>query len=144
MLNDWDTGKELNMALSDEQLRLLNLLRLHRGKANAISLVNLYEYWSATRIPHNFLGKPIADVPTLTRRMRCFIDDLIQLHGVPILSSTKSGYWIIGSEEELLECVRQLRRGAFNKLKKSSCLTHNSIAEESEQMHLDIQSGESS
>lgn len=124
-----------------ELQRLHFVLQEHIGKHNAISMADLYETWVGQRLPRNAAGKVIADVPTLSRHMRALIDDLRDIHGVPVLSSARHGYWIVASDAELEEVVHEFRARGLKSLSTAARLKKISLAEELRQAELDLSTG---
>lgn len=118
--------------------RLLHLLRFHVGRDRAISMAELYEQWSGEMLPRDAAGKPDADVPTLSRVMRRVIDDLRDVYGVPVMSSSKHGYWIIATEAELDEVVHEFRARGLKSLATAARLKKISLAEELQQIEMTL------
>jgi len=121
-----------------ELQRLHLLLQEHVGKHNAISMSELYEAWVGQRLPRDAAGKIVADVPTLSRHMRALIDDLRDVHGVPIMSSARYGYWIVASEEELQEVVHEFRARGLKSLTTAARLKNISLADEVQQIEMEL------
>lgn len=126
-------------AMPDEKTRrLFRLLHKHRGKAAAISMLDLYEQWIGEKLPRDEHGRPEADVPTLSRYMRQLIDDLRDIYGVPVMSSSHAGYWIVESEAELADVCREFRARGLKSLATAAKLKKISLAEELQQAELDL------
>jgi hypothetical protein len=125
--------------MPDEKTRkLYGLLQEHRGKSAAISMVELYEQWVGERLPRDEHGRPDADVPTLSRHMRQLIDDLRDLHGVPVMSSSHTGYWIVASESELADVCREFRARGLKSLATAARLKKISLADELQQIEMTL------
>jgi hypothetical protein len=125
-----------------ETHRLYRVLQSRVGKHNAISMLSLYERWSGKCLERDAHGKPIEDVPTLSRRMRQFIDDLRDIYGVPVMSSVKYGYWLCASQEELDEVVHEFRARGLKSLTTSARLKRISVPEEIHQLEIALHKGE--
>lgn len=121
-----------------ELQRLHFLLQEHVGKHNAISMAELYETWVGQRLPRDAAGKIVADVPTLSRHMRALIDDLRDVHGVPVMSSARHGYWIVASDAELEEVVHEFRARGMKSLSTAARLKKISLAEEVKQIEMEL------
>lgn len=128
-------------AMPAELQRLHFLLQEHIGKHNAISMADLYEAWVGQRLPRDAAGKVVADVPTLSRHMRALIDDLRDIHGVPVMSSARHGYWIVASDAELEEVVHEFRARGLKSLTTAARLKKISLAEEMQQIDLELRGG---
>lgn len=124
-----------------ELKRLHFVLQEHTGKHNAISMADLYEAWVGQRLPRDARGKIAADVPTLSRHMRQLIDDLRDIHGVPVMSSARHGYWIVANDAELEEVVHEFRARGMKSLSTAARLKKISLAEELRQAELDLSAG---
>lgn len=125
-----------------ETYDLLQILRRHIGRAQAIGMLALYEEWSGERLARDVFGRCTADVATKSRRMREIIDDLRDVYGVPIMSSTARGYWIIGDDAELDEVVRQFRARGVKSLTTAARLKRISLSDEIRQIELDLRKTE--
>jgi len=119
--------------------RLLGVLRQHNGRQNAISMLDLYEQWSGDRLDRDDQGKPIKNVATLSRGMRACIDDLRDLWGIPVMSSSGSGYWIVASEKELAEVRHEFLSRGLKSLQTAARLAQNTLIDEVEQLSLQLQ-----
>lgn len=125
----------------EPELRRLHLLLQERvGKHRAIGMADLYERWSGERLPRDAAGKIAADVPTLSRHMRALIDDLRDVHGIPVMSSARHGYWIVASEEELQEVVHEFRARGIKSLTTAARLKNISLADEVQQIEMELRS----
>ena len=113
----------------------------HLGKVNAISMADLYERWSGQRLPRDARGKTAVDVPTLSRHMRALIDDLRDIHGVPVMSSARHGYWIVASDAELEEVVHEFRARGLKSLTTAARLKKISLADEVQQIEMELRGG---
>lgn len=133
----WDEAGARNISDADT-VRLLQLLRSHIGKHQAIGMAALYEQWSGETLPRDNSGKPDADVPTLSRVMRRLIDDLRDIYGVPVMSSTKHGYWIIATDAELDQVVSEFRARGLKSLATAARLKKISLADELKQAEMDL------
>ena len=135
--------KNDELLLSKDLRRLLNILRKHPGKHKAIHMWDLYEQWSGDVLRRDENGKIIDDVPTLSRKMRDLINVLIAVHGIPVMSSSSRGYWIIAEESEIKEVYQELvSRGLFS-LQKAANLSKCSLVDAVQQLALDLQDGNS-
>lgn len=135
------TSEDINM--SREMRELLAILRKHPGKLKAIHLAPLYEEWSGNELLRSAEGKILDDVPTLSRKMREMINVLIDVHGIPVMSSSSLGYWIIADESEMQEVYHEFAaRGLFS-LQKAARLTKISLVDAVHQLALDLQDGNS-
>lgn len=121
-----------------EMHRLYMLLQGRVGKHSAIGMADLYERWSGEQLPRDARGKIVADVPTFSRRMRQLIDDLRDIHGIPIMSSARHGYWIVATEEELRDVIHEFRARGLKSLSTAARLRKISLAEELQQIDLDL------
>jgi hypothetical protein len=133
----WDETRARNIA-DGETRRLLQLLRGHVGRDQAICMASLYEQWSGETLPRDAAGKPDADVPTLSRHMRKLIDDLRDVYGVPVMSSARHGYWIVASEAELDEVVHEFRTRGLKSLTTAARLKKISLADELTQLKMEL------
>lgn len=124
-----------------DMARLYALLSARMGKSSAIGMAELYEQWSGERLPRDARGHIAADLPALSRKMRYLIDDLRDIHGVPIMSSTKHGYWIVANEEELRDVVREFRARGLKSLTTAARLKQISLADELQQIEIDLRKG---
>lgn len=118
--------------------RLYFVLQERVGKANAISMADLYERWSGMHLPRDARGKPTVDVPTRSRHMRQLIDDLRDIHGVAVMSSASHGYWIVANEKELEAVYHEFRARGLKSLTTAARLKKISLAEELRQAELDL------
>ncbi len=118
---------------------LLDILRDHPGRENAISMLALYEQWSGDKLPRDPQGKPVGDVATKSREMRKCIDDLREIHGIPVMSSAGAGYWIVTSKAELGKVHHEFRSRGIKSLQTAARLMRNSLADEVQQLALDLQ-----
>ncbi len=126
--------------------RLYTLLQERIGKKKAIRLSPLYEAWSGEKFKRDKRGKVIGlerddkiyDVPTITRPMRYLIDDLRDIYGVPIMSSTRAGYWIVADEKELEKVYREHRRRGLKSLATAARMRSNSLADEMHQIEMEL------
>ena len=123
---------------TDELRRLDALLRQHFGKDMAIGMADLYEQWSGEKLPRDARGKPDCDVPTRSRHMRQLIDELRDVFGVPVMSSSHHGYWIVASESELEEVVSEFRARGLKSLTTAARLKKISLADELRQIELNL------
>lgn len=121
-----------------ETHELLQILRAHVGKSNAISMADLYEQWSGVKVPRDAQGRPTIDVPTWSRHMRMLIDDLRDIYGVPVMSSSHDGYWIIGDESELAAVVQQFRARGLKSLATAARLKRISLPDELSQIEMEL------
>jgi len=121
-----------------ETARLYALLHAHTGRPNAIGMADLYEQWTGDKLPRDACGHVAADVPTLSRLMRRLIDDLRDIHGVPVMSSARYGYWIVANETELEEVCREFRARGLKSLTTAARLKKISLADELQQAELDL------
>lgn len=137
-LQDYDTIDRACM--TSETARLFDILRAHTGRHNAIAMLDLYETWSGAHLPRDAHGKPEADVPTLSRHMRKLIDDLRDLHGVAVLSSSQHGYWLAGTAEELLRVCAEFRARGIKSLETAARLKRISVLDEIAQLELQLRS----
>ncbi len=110
--------------------RLHTILQRHVGKANAISMAHLYRAWANTQ--------PEGNIATLTRAMRKLIDDLRDLYGVPVMSSSHVGYWIAGNPSEVADVCREFRARGLKSLATSARLRKISLADEVMQIQLEL------
>lgn len=124
--------------MPDETRKLHQLLQQHTGKGAAISMADLYEQWSGDKLPRDARGKPDADVPTLSRRMRQQIDDLRDIFGVPVMSSSQHGYWIVATESELEEVCHEFRARGLKSLSTAARLKKISLADELRQIEMNL------
>jgi len=127
-----------SIALNPELKRLLDILRKHPGKANRISMIELYETWVGRKIKRNELNKPIENVATLSRSMRLLINELIMVYAIPIMSSTSGGYWIIANTEELEEVYHQDMSRALSTIQKATKRKKISLVDAVQQLALDL------
>lgn len=121
-----------------EMAQLYALLSARVGKHGAISMADLYEQWSGEKLPRDARGKIAADVPTLSRHMRQLIDDLRDIHGIPVMSSARHGYWIVATEEELQDVIHEFRARGLKSLSTAARLKKISLADELRQIDLDL------
>ena len=121
--------------------RLYFVLQERVGKANAISMADLYERWSGMHLPRDARGKPTVDVPTRSRHMRQLIDDLRDIHGVAVMSSASHGYWIVANDAELAEVVHEFRARGLKSLTTAARLKMISLAEEVQQVEMELRGG---
>lgn len=136
-IRPWDEAAAKSIPDADTR-RLLQLLRAHIGKDQAIGMAALYEQWSGETLPRDAAGKVDADVPTISRRMRYLIDDLRDIYGVPVMSSAKHGYWIIATEAELDEVVHEFRARGLKSLATAARLKKISLADELQQIEMSL------
>lgn len=125
--------------LLPELQRLLKILRAHPGRQNAISMLDLYEQFSGQTLRRDKDGRVTEDVATLSRHMRYLIDDLINVHQIPIMSSSRGGYWIVTTEEELHEVRHEFISRGITSLQKSARLAKISLVDAVNQLALDLQ-----
>lgn len=121
-----------------ETFDLLQSLRAHVGKDRAISMADLYEKWSGVKVPRDGTGRPTIDVPSWSRHMRKLIDDLRDIWGAPIMSSSHVGYWIIGDDAELAEVVSEFRARGLKSLATAARLKKISLADEVQQIEMEL------
>ena len=130
--------------LSDQQrmgadhYRLHFLLQGHVGKQNAISMADLYELWSNEKLPRDANGKPDADVPALSRHMRKLIDDLRDIWGIAVMSSSHAGYWICANEKEVADVCQEFRARGLKSLTTAARLKKISLVDEVRQIEIDL------
>ncbi len=118
---------------------LLNILRKHAGRKNAISMAELYEQYTGTKVPRNSKGKPLVDVPTLSRSMRHMIDTLRDVWGIPIMSSSSAGYWIVTDPAELGAVHHEFMSRGLKSLQTAARLKQISLVDAVQQLALDLQ-----
>jgi len=122
-------------AMPPETARLFKILRWHKGKAAAISMADLYANWSNRS--NTWLRDP-RNIATLSRHMRKLIDDLRDIYSVPVMSSSKAGYWIAADDAEVKEVCREFRARGLKSLTTSARLARISVTQEVEQLALDL------
>ncbi|MDY6979184.1 MAG: hypothetical protein SV201_04845 [Pseudomonadota bacterium] len=132
----------MNSQMRHELQRLLNILQQHSGKEKAISMLDLYEQYTGNRVDRDQDGKPTQNVPTLSRSMRHLIDELIEVHAIPVMSSSRGGYWLVTDEQELAEVTHQFMSRGISSLQKAARLKKISLAEALRQMALDLEAGD--
>lgn len=125
--------------MSAEHYRLHHLLQAHIGKDNAISMADLYGLWSGEKVARWPSGKPMLDVPALSRHMRKLIDDLRDIWGVAVMSSSHAGYWICANEKEVADVCREFRARGLKSLTTAARLKKISLADEVRQIEIDLQ-----
>lgn len=126
-------------AMPAETHRLYRLLQSHRGKAEAVSMLDLYESWSGYRLARwPGTTKPMNDVATLSRGMRKCIDELRDVYGIPVMSSSQAGYWIAGDAKELDQVYREFRARGLKSLSTAARLKKITLAEEVRQIELEL------
>lgn len=138
----WDESQMDCRQMPAETWRLLQLLARHRGQAQAVSMLDLYESWSGEQLPRDEKGHAIGDVPSLSRSMRRLIDDLRTIWHVPIMSSSHAGYWIVADEAELNEVVSEFRARGMKSLATAARLKRISLADELRQLEMELQKNE--
>lgn len=147
MIATASVSPEAVAGMPSETARLYFLLQEHHGKAKAIGLPELYEQWSGCTLKRKppepndspgAIGKPDANVPTLSRHMRQLIDDLRDIHGVPVMSSARHGYWIVANDAELEEVVHEFRARGMKSLSTAARLKKISLAEEVKQIEMKL------
>lgn len=129
--------------MPSETHALFVILQRHVGRDNAISMAHLYEAWSGVRIPRDSTGRPTIDVATWSREMRKLIDDLRDIWGVPVMSSSHRGYWIVASREELEEVYREFRARGLKSLATAARLKNISLADEVKQLEMELRKSSS-
>ncbi len=129
--------------LRQELQRLLAILRRHPGREHAISMLDLYEEFSGEKLPRDDDGRVYEDVATVSRHMRYLIDELINVHQIPIMSSSRGGYWIVTSKQELDEVRSEFISRGITSLQKSARLAKISLVDAVTQLALDLQDPES-
>ena len=117
---------------------LLQILRRHVGRARSISMLALYEEWSGERLARDAIGQCTEDVASKSRAMRYVVDDLREVYGVPVMSATPHGYWIIGDDAELDQVVRQFRARGLKSLATAARLKSISLADEVRQIEIEL------
>lgn len=122
-----------------ETHRLYVILQPHRGKARAVSMIDLFQQWSGVVVPRSREGKPLVDVATWSRHMRRLIDDLRDIYGVPVMSSSHAGYWLCGTTAELDQVCKEFRARGLKSLSTSARLRRISLTEEVKQLALSLQ-----
>lgn len=122
---------------------LLNILRKHAGKSHAISMADLYERYTGKRIPRDSRRKPLVDVPTLSREMRKMIDDLRDVWGIPIMSSSSAGYWIVTDPAELGKVHHEFMSRGLKSLQTAARLKQISLVDAVQQLAFDLQNNAS-
>jgi len=127
-----------SIKLRPELKRLLDILRKHPGKCNRISMLELYEEFHNVKVKRHPNGKPAEDVATLSRRMRMFIDELLMVHAIPIMSSSGGGYWIIADKNELEEVYHQDMSRALSTMQKATKRKNISLVDAVQQLALDL------
>lgn len=138
-LRAWEDSAIPDIArMPAETYDLLQILRRHIGRADAIGMLQLYEEWSGERLARDVMGKCTEDAPTKSRRMRLLIDDLRDIYGVPVMSSTQRGYWIIGDDAELQEVVNQFKARGLKSLTTAARLKKISLVDELRQIEIDL------
>ena len=118
---------------------LLDILRRHPGKSRAISMLNLYEAWSGRKVGRDDKGKPTEDVATLSRSMRHAINELIDVHYIPVMSSSGHGYWIVADKAELEMVRHEFMSRGIKSLQKAARLSKISLVDTVHQLALDLQ-----
>jgi hypothetical protein len=126
------------LRMSPEHYRLYRHLRLHVGRINAVSMAKLYEHFSGERLPRDAKGKPDADVPALSRHMRKLIDDLRDIWGIAVMSSSHAGYWICADKKEVADVCREFRARGLKSLTTAARLKNISLADEVRQIEIDL------
>ncbi|HFE44884.1 MAG TPA: hypothetical protein ENJ18_05220 [Nannocystis exedens] len=126
-----------------ELRRLLAILREHPGRDKAISLIELYEKFSGRKLERNDKGRIIEDVPTESRYMRRLINELIEVHSIPVMSSSGAGYWIITDKAELEGVVHEFTSRGISSLAKVARLKECSLVDAVQQLALELEDEES-
>lgn len=122
-----------------EPLReLLAVLRRHPGRKNAISMAKLWEEWSGNTLRRDERHAIIDDVPTITRHMRDLIDVLRDLYGIPVMSSSNYGYWIVADSDELRGVITEFRSRGLKSLATAARLQKISLVDAVQQLGLDL------
>lgn len=124
--------------MRQELLRLLNILRRHPGKNKAISMLALYEEYTGRKVKRDDNDKLIENVATLSRRMRYLIDELIDVHSIPVMSSSSGGYWIVTDKGELNMVRHELMSRGIRSLQKAARLSKISLVDTVSQLVLDL------
>lgn len=125
--------------MSAEHLRLYRILQDRVGKEFAISMADLYERFSGEKLPRDAKGKPDADVPALSRHMRKLIDDLRDIWGIAVMSSSHAGYWICADEKEVAAVCEEFRARGLKSLATAARLKKITLADEVRQIEIDLQ-----
>ena len=109
--------------MTDEERSVMNILRSHRGRDNAIKAPRLAQAAEIT-----------------PRQLRSAIGHLIEFHHVRIGSTTKKpyGYFIIETYEDAQEACEQLRHRAMSCLKRMSILKRMTMRELMGQMKFEL------
>ena len=128
--------------MSPEHYRLYQHLQRHVGRINAISMADLYERFSGAQLPRDAKGKPDADVPALSRGMRKLIDDLRDIWGIAVMSSSHAGYWICADKKEVADVCREFRARGLKSLTTAARLKNISLADEVRQIEIDLHNQE--
>jgi hypothetical protein len=98
--------------------RVLEIIRAHKGKENAVSRNDLIYMIFGLNLDKNSLQNS-----TLDREIRFAIADLRQSY--PILSTSKgSGYYMPSSREEILQCAAEINKRANKLFAQSQRMRH--------------------
>lgn len=116
--------------LTIEERRVIEALKIRRGKAKAIKMKDLYREMTGENV--------IYETITSTRKLRHIINHLKWRHGIPIMSCS-TGYYMVREPEELAECCAFFRKRAMTELYNESVLKKISLAELMGQMVLDTE-----
>jgi hypothetical protein len=94
--------------LSDDQSAVYRCIESRKGKAQAVSAAEIVRHTG------------IAD-----RRARALVKELVEDHGLPIVSCP-SGFFVPATEEEIAAAYRQSVSWALSLLHRASCLKRSS------------------
>lgn len=129
--------------LRPELRKLLDILRRHPGRAKAIRMIDLYEEWSGREVERNDEGRPIEDVATLSRHMRSLIDELREVHQIPVMSGSAYGYWIVTDQRELDDVHHEFTSRGLKSLQTAARLRRISLVDAVQQLALELQDDDS-
>lgn len=123
---------------------LLAILRRHPGRQHAIRLPDLWEAWTGKTLRRDEETHAIIDdVPTLTRHMRDLIDVLRDVYGIPVMSSSHYGYWIVADGDELGGVITEFRSRGLKSLATAARLQKISLVDAVQQLGLDLRDADS-
>ena len=111
----------LDWTLDEAEARVLALLRVRRGRAQAIKVEDLATLVGAGGSGLGTGGRQVQDV---VKRLR-------EQHGVPICSAAgrPAGYYMAATADELEACYREHRSKALSTLKAMAAIKRVGLAE---------------
>ena len=123
---------------------LLAVLRQHPGRQHAIRMPDLWEAWTGKTLRRDADTYAIVeDVPTVTRHMRDLIDVLRDVYGIPVMSSSHYGYWMVADGDELAGVITEFRSRGLKSLSTAARLQKISLVDAVQQLGLDLRDTDS-